>query len=243
MEVQMTYNLTFEFSIEKLVRAIAFFSKQGVPDLTKLKVVKLLYFADKHSLLSHGQPIIGDVYYCMQWGPVPSYSLNEINAALSRSEVPLTELPKPNWFADVVHIKKSLFNSNPKFEANLKAYSESVFSTSELESLRHTVAVYGHKTAKELVDLTHKEPTWKIPNQGRAPGSSIPISYDLFFEGASDVGRRYFGKLVAEQYGIAIPLAGDVDYRAFANELASHSLVPEEVCEPDVHAGTGLTKA
>ena len=64
------YHLTFEFNIEKLVQSIAFFSVSGVPALTKLKVSKLLYYADKTHLLAQGQPIIGDVYFCMDWGPV-----------------------------------------------------------------------------------------------------------------------------------------------------------------------------
>ncbi len=41
------YNLTFEFNLDKLVQAIAYFSKSGIPDLTKPKIAKLLYFADK----------------------------------------------------------------------------------------------------------------------------------------------------------------------------------------------------
>lgn len=75
--------LKFNFSLDKLIHALALFSTYGVRDLTKLKAAKLLYFADKDHLLRFGRPIIGDVYYCLSYGPVPSVALNEMNDAIN----------------------------------------------------------------------------------------------------------------------------------------------------------------
>lgn len=225
------YNLTFEFSLEKLVQAIAYFSKEGVPGLTKLKVAKLLYFADKQHLLEHGSPIIGDVYWCMDYGPVPSFALNEMSAAISGSEVP--GAADATMFSRVLHVKRFL-RTYPLFEAREGAYDPTVFAESEQAALRYTKNIYGERTAAELVDLTHKEPTWIIPNHGRPAGSRSLITYDLFFEGAPERARRFLGKLVAEQYGVAIPLAGDAQYSDFADDLASYSFVPDEIPESDL---------
>src|ERR1700723_3107507 len=131
------YNLTFEFSLDKLVQAIAYFSKSGIPDLTKLKIAKLLYFADKVHLLEHGRPIIGDVYWCMDYGPVPSFALNEMSAAIGGCEVPLSGDSDANAFARVLNVKK-LFHTHPRFEVREGAYDESVFSESERSALRYT---------------------------------------------------------------------------------------------------------
>lgn len=226
------YSLTFEFSLEKLVQAIAFFSKVGVPDLTKLKIAKLLYFADKEHLLEYGRPIIGDVYWCMDWGPVPSFALNEMNEAIDRQEVPLGTNSDAKLFSRVLNVKK-LFYVHPRFEARNEAYDPSVFSESELTSLGHVANVYGNKSAKELVNITHQEPTWTIPNQGRPAGSRAPISYDLFFVGAPEKSQRFLARLVAEQFGVAIPLKGDADYAAFADELASYDFTSDEVTQPE----------
>ena len=64
------------------MQALAFFSQRGVTDLTKLKAAKLLFFADKLHLNRYGRPILGDCYFCLDHGPVPSFSLNEMNDAL-----------------------------------------------------------------------------------------------------------------------------------------------------------------
>jgi hypothetical protein len=56
----------------------------------------------------------------------------------------------------------------------------------------------------------------------------------LFFQGAPEKSQRILGKLVAEQFGVAIPLAGDAAYVGFAKELASYDFTPEEIPESDV---------
>ncbi len=236
------YNLTFEFNLGKLVQAIAYFSESGLPGLTKLKIAKLLYFADKEHLLEHGKPIIGDVYWCMDYGPVPSFAMNEMSVAINGSEISVSDESDVSVFSRVLNVKK-LFHSHPRFEVKEGAYDPSVFSASEQSALRYTKNVYGYKTARELVELTHKEPTWVISNNGRESGSRALITYDLFFLGASEKSRRFLGQLVAEQYGVAIPLAGDADYAAFSNDLAFYAFTPEEVCESDVKRPSRYSRA
>jgi len=241
----MFYNLTFEFSIEKLVHAIAYFSKSGIRDLTKLKAAKLLYFADKRHLLEHGRPILGDVYFCMDFGPAPSVSLNEMSAAITDPEVVSTnagDASDAGLFSKVLNVKK-LFHKYPRFEVRDGGYDPSVFCQTELGALQYTVNMYGFKSAKELVDITHNEPTWIIPNEGRPRRSRALITYDLFFKGAPERSQRFLGKLVAEQFGAAIPLAGDADYVNFANELASFNFTPEEVPEADTRSATRFSRA
>jgi uncharacterized phage-associated protein len=229
------YNLMFEFSLDKLVQAIAYFSKSGIRDLTKLKVAKLLYFADKEHLLHHGKPILGDDYLCMDLGPVPSFAMNEMSAAIGGSEVePPAGDSDVSLFERVLNVRKGPFRKYPHFEVKEGKFDESVFSPSELSALRYTTNLFGHKSASELVDLTHKEPTWVIPNKCRKPGSRARITYDLFFEGASEKSRRFLGQLVADQFGIAIPLEGDAEYVQFCNELANYSFIPDEIGESDV---------
>jgi len=237
------YNLTFDFNLEKLVQAIAYFSQFGIRDLTKLKIAKLLYFADKQNLLEFGQPIIGDVYFCLDLGPVPSVSLNEMNAAITGLEIPVTQGSDVDVFAKALRVRKGLFGGQPRFECKPDAYKPEVFSQNEMSSLRYTANMYGLKSARELVDLTHQEPTWKTANHGRVAGTGRMITYDLFFEGASEKSQRFLAKLVAEQYGTVIPLVGDADYVSFGNELVSYDFRPDEIPESDVRNSANIIKA
>jgi len=85
--------VSFRFDREKLLHALAYMADKDVPDLTKLKAAKLLFFADKYHLLHYGRPVIGDCYVCMEHGPVPSRSLDVMNRLVAPDEIqdPLRE--------------------------------------------------------------------------------------------------------------------------------------------------------
>lgn len=186
--------ITFRFNLEKLVNALAFFSEANVLDLTKLKAAKLLYFADKAHLLKHGRPILGDVYFCLPYGPVPSLALNEMNDAIDAPEV---EDPDRKMFLKVLKVRKPFFGQ-PVFQSRRK-FNRDIFSESELDALQEVTERYGRMTAGQLVNLTHDEPTWVISNQNRHPEGRASIPYDLFFRGQPDSAQEILRVLRLEQ--------------------------------------------
>ncbi|HWW13619.1 MAG TPA: Panacea domain-containing protein [Candidatus Dormibacteraeota bacterium] len=224
-------DIKFEFNLDKLIQAIAFFCDKGIQDLTKLKVAKLLYFADKKHLLEHGEPILGDTYFCMQFGPVPSFSLNEMNEAISRSEVSSDDESDYSIMSRTLRVRRGFFHY-PRFEAR-HPFDASVFTGTELAALTFVAERYGANSAKQLVDLTHLEPTWTIANEGRQPNGRTQIPYELFFEGASEEALRQLARLKAEFCGEAIALRGDADYRAFGQELRSYDFEPSLELDSD----------
>ena len=167
--------IRFQFSPSKLVQAVAYFAWKNVPKLDKLKTVKLLYFADKDHLLKHGRPILGDVYFCMPHGPVPSFSKNVIDDAL----------------ADEQDVEKSLL----RYVAIDKAHHHWRFvskaapnlgelSASEIDSLDATISRYGAVEPWPLRELSHKERCWIVAHQSKPEGvESVEMPYELFFEG------------------------------------------------------------
>ena len=210
----------FEFSLTKLAHSIAYFHVAGWDDLTKLKLAKLFYFADKAHLLEHASPILGDVYYCMDFGPVPSFALNLMNEAISRRDAEGIEADSPDWevMDSVLKVRKGFWDKHPRFEAR-HGFEKSVFSGSELEILQTVSRRYGGMSASDLVTLTHQEPTWCVPNRDRQNGSRAPIPYDLFFKDCDEVGLRSYALLVARFRGEVVPLAGDSEYQEFASQL------------------------
>lgn len=186
--------IRFRFNLEKLVHALAFFSAKGISDLTKLKAAKLLYFADKKHLLMYGRPILGDVYFCLPYGPVPSVSLNEMNDAIARPEVCDSDR---NAFEGVLTVRKP-FWGHPRFQFK-GAFDQEVFSESELEVLEEVGQQYGHLTARQLVDRTHDDPVWKMANRYRGSQGCVRIPYELFFIGATPEQASVLEILRAEQ--------------------------------------------
>ena len=182
------------FKLEKLVHALVLFSEKGVPDLTKLKAAKLFYFADKEHLLHYGRPILGDIYFCLPYGPVPSFALNEMGDAIEKSEV---DDPDRTLFLKYLDIKKGFWNPYPIFRAKQK-HDPDVFSQSELEVLDRVTQLYGNHSARQLVELTHSEPTWQIANQERSPDGRALIPYELFFVDAPEDARQMLELFRAE---------------------------------------------
>lgn len=209
----------FEFSLQKLAHSIAYFHVAGVPDLTKLKLAKLFYFADKAHLLEFASPILGDTYYCMDYGPVPSFALNLMNEAISRGEGEASaDSPDLDVLDSVLKVRNKLWDKYPRFEAR-QGFDKSVFAVGECDVLQRVSRKYGQLSASELITLTHKEPTWYVPNQDRKDGSRAQIPYDLFFKDCDEVGMRSYALLVARFRGEVISLAGDLEYREFASQL------------------------
>lgn len=214
-------DITFKFNLDKLIHAIALFWSRGIDDLTKLKVAKLLYFADKKHLLEHGAPILGDIYWCMDFGPVPSFSMNEMSEAINRSEVSRDEGSDYSIINKVLRVKRPLLSPYPRFEAKIQ-FDAGVFSGTEIAALNFVATEYGQKTARQLVDLTHLDPSWILANKNRDPGGRSQIGYELFFEGAPESSRRYLARLKQDFSGEVIPLESDKAYSAFAASMLTH---------------------
>jgi uncharacterized phage-associated protein len=174
--------LTFEFSPQKLVQALVYFSKSGIADLTKMKVHKLLFLADKLHLIRHGMPIVGDEYFAMMHGPVLSTTDNFLDAA----EETMAE-SGPDETAGIFNGYAVMTpTSNYPVVVATGADDYDVFSRSERKVLAEIVERYGSMSASALRKLTHKDPAYAIPDRTRSEYGRAPMPYELFFEGESD---------------------------------------------------------
>lgn len=172
-------NIRFPFNPEKLVQALAYFAERGIADLDKMKAAKLLFHADKYHLLTYGRPVIGDSYACMEYGPVPSTSLNVMGDVIANDPA-FPPVVKP-LFDEYISVETAE-QKYPVFRAK-RAPDLDVFSDSDIEALDRTIAEHGKKSAWQLSEESHLELAWKIANEARPHGSSVMMDYRLFFEG------------------------------------------------------------
>ena len=76
--------IQYQFDADKAVAAmVAILRHTGTID--KLKLIKLLYLADRDCFLEYGHPITGDRPVAMPHGPVPSGCLHVLNGDIESS--------------------------------------------------------------------------------------------------------------------------------------------------------------
>lgn len=167
----MSSTLAPLFDERRTAQAAAYLLYRSGGALPLIKLVKLLYLAERLSLQRYGEPITGDKLVSMPHGPVLSRTYDHINGAL-----PSVEGGWETWVADraghKVVLRDEKMISSP--EKDLLRLSES-----DLEVLSETWEQFGHWDRWDLVKYTHSSacPEWQDPD-----GSSQPIPYETLFE-------------------------------------------------------------
>jgi len=64
--------MLLEFDYKKATQAINYLAIKEGGRIEKLKLIKLVYFADRYHLRRYGRPMINDAYFAMPLGPVGS---------------------------------------------------------------------------------------------------------------------------------------------------------------------------
>lgn len=124
-------------------------SKLGTSD--KVKLLKLIYLADKYHLIYYGRTITNDDYYAMERGPIGSTVLD----ALEFDEFSLSD--------DEFRYAASLFEKADKH--SLKAIEGiridlDMLSETDMEALDYIIEKFGTWSQWELSEYTHKYPEW-----------------------------------------------------------------------------------
>ena len=121
---------------------------------SRLKLNKLLYYADSHNYKKTGHSITGLTYRAIQYGPVPT-NYDNIFACLESEEVILS-----NWIEDKQNEPKEYFYTD-------KEFNHSIFSTAELETIETIINKFKNTRTWDLVELSHKENGWIEQNKDK----------------------------------------------------------------------------
>jgi uncharacterized phage-associated protein len=167
----MSSTLAPLFDERRTAQAAAYLLYKAGGSLPLIKLMKLMYLAERLSFQRYGEPITGDKLVSMDHGPVLSRTLDCINGFS-----PSIEGGWETWVADKAGHEVALRDQNMvrSPEEDLPRLSES-----DLEVLGETWAEFGDWDRWRLVDYTHLGgcPEWQDPD-----GSSQPILYETLFE-------------------------------------------------------------
>ncbi len=165
-------HIQFQFDFEKFLHLVLHLAVK-VQGLDVLKLMKLIYFIDKSHLTKYGRSITGDVYYRLDYGPVPSLSYDLIKTMSDEYQVEEKSKTDREILLDNIEIDKS--HPNPIYVAKHGA-SLDIFADSEIETINAVILDLGGKSSIELMNLSHEDATHKKTPLRRK------IDYYLFFE-------------------------------------------------------------
>ena len=140
--------LDISFPYEKVVQALAYLTQKNNGKINKMKIIKLIYFADRFHLRKYGKLLSGDKYYGMEYGAVPSIT---------------KDLATRNIFLDenVLEYIDNYLDTSEQYDLGLKNDCELDFlSESELEALDFAFQVFGDKDEFQLANISHDYPEW-----------------------------------------------------------------------------------
>lgn len=158
--------------------------------MSYMKLIKLLYLADREALLRLGHPITYDAYVSMDHGPVLSRTLNLI-----------TEEAPP----DTESVWRECISAPENYTVSqLTDCGTAALSEAEIEVLDDIFKQYGLMNRWELVDHVHRLPEWVDPH-----GSAVPISYlDILLGAGKTEAAAVEIENELEQIGVADRLLG-----------------------------------
>lgn len=170
--------MLFSFSHRKATQALNFFARKAGGSMSKLRALKLVYFADRYHLRKFGRPITNDEYFAMPYGPVASgvKDLAEKSEFLSDEE---------REYADRF---LSRDETRPHDFFSHADVDKAVLSESDLEALEFAWRTFGRMEPFELVELTHRYPEWvrHEPSLTAKVTSRAPMDYADFLEDPVD---------------------------------------------------------
>lgn len=157
----------FRFKLRKTLQAVAVLLRNEPSQRTNyMRLLKLLYIADRECLKESGRSITGDGFVAMKRGPVPSQSYDLIRGR---------HLQSPEWSASV---RKNGYNIELARDPGLAELSRF-----EIDILQRVSERHAGNDEWEMVEITHGFEEWRKNDPG---DSSRPIPLEDILEA---VGR------------------------------------------------------
>lgn len=162
------------FDYKKTTQVINYFIEKESGKIDKLKLIKLIWLADRYHLRKYGRIITNDTYFAMQFGPVPS----AVKDLLSFNNI--AEDGK-----EIGYFKKFIKQADTFSKNSIKSKEKTdlkILSKSEIKVIDSIYNIYGKYNNFELANFSHHFPEWtKFKIQIENGSSRELISISDFF--------------------------------------------------------------
>jgi uncharacterized phage-associated protein len=151
-----------KFNDRKAAQVGAYFLRKAGGTLPHMKLMKLMYLANRAQLEKYAQSLYGDSMSSMDYGPILSQTLNLINGTQSSKD------GWKHWISDRANYKVKLVREFSKRE------ELDEISNAEIDTLKAIWKQFGKLDQFQLSDYCHENcGEWTHPQ-----GSSTPIAYE-----------------------------------------------------------------
>ncbi len=153
----------------KAVQAAAIIAAAEGNRIGKLRLLKLLYIAERRAIKETGRPLLGARSVAMDHGPLHSELLNMMNGVLNDTR---------EW-------NKHFKNVNLREFALRQPSENGTLSRYEIELLKAVVSEHEQFDDWQIVEITHQFPEW-VARYKQGTSSEIPMSDIIDAVGRSD---------------------------------------------------------
>jgi uncharacterized phage-associated protein len=158
---------------EKITQIINLFTRLSGNKINKLKLIKLIYFADKYHLRKYGRTITEDDYWAMDMGPVQS-TVKDI-------------IDNSSYLSDhEKEYRNEFIQKNENTVTSKKDVDEDVLSDSDIEAVRLIWEQLGKLSKDALIEKTHQNPEWKRFETSLLCATRIKMSIESLFADSND---------------------------------------------------------
>ncbi len=149
----------FGFNYEKANEVILYLSNRD-EGMSKMRLLKFVFFADLYHINNYGRPILGDKYVAMDNGPVLSKLYDMLKQSTDDYKIIDNKLIEPNRDANTDYLSKS-----------------------DIEALDYTINQYSQYETFKLSALSHEYQAWKLAREQEPTSKNPDMLWENIVEG------------------------------------------------------------
>lgn len=148
-------------NVEKAIQAAGAVLRRDSTQVSRLRLLKLLYIADRKAIQKFGRPILGSRMVAMKHGPLHSEILDLINGQHIR---------EPEWAQYFVNIGRNIeLREQPGTDR---------LSRCEVELINEVVELHQPDDDFQIADITHSFKEWEDNYPDPTANTSNPIPFE-----------------------------------------------------------------